>query len=710
MATDAEVDRLVVRLVGDASSYRKMMREARATTGKATREMDRLQLEARETGSELRRTGLSSKIMEGGLNRAKIAAAGLVASLGAVGSAAVAMAIKLAAEGEQVQIAFEVMTGSASVATRLIQDLRTMGARTPFETRDLSQATKTLLAFGRPVKDVLSDLDMLSNVAAGDAERLKSLALVFGQIAANEKLMGQDLLQLINVGFNPLQEISRKTGESMTELRERMSKGAISFHEVRRAFKDATSEGGRFFEMNDKQSRSLIGRWSTVKDEMSETLRIIGVEIVDAFDLTGVLKGVADFLGDIREDTQSTLRAIRSETSGAVESLESLKEAFEDLAPVMKELGSVASETLAISFRVLVNDVQFLAGVMTDYAETVAKAVKFTRELGQFELRMPVPGGGSLGEMDIFDPRGFFGPLGLDFGSEIDAAKEAAGVGKEIAKELEESRKPMAAGAAQKKAVERERDHQKAIRDTIAELRKQADTFGMSERQLLQYELAQMGVVRGSKEWIAALEQFDRLDAMRRQKEAMDEQVKAMQEARREYHQQQDAIHGTIQALIDQRNTFGKSTAEIELYRLKQMGASQIQLDTARSILEQIEALEGNKKATEDAKRATEEARRAEERFRNSISGFGIQGVGRGFQALQRIAESRRLRPAGRDVAPAPEPGRLPSREELGSAMVAAINRNADKAEQMIRELREIRALEEEQANREGFQVQAADL
>jgi tape measure domain-containing protein len=39
---------------------------------------------------------------------------------------------------------------------------------------------------------------MLGDVARGDAETLSRLTLAFGQMSASGRLMGQDLLQMIN--------------------------------------------------------------------------------------------------------------------------------------------------------------------------------------------------------------------------------------------------------------------------------------------------------------------------------------------------------------------------------------------------------------------------------------------------------------------------------------------------------------------------------
>ena len=158
------------------------------------------------------------------------------------------------------------MLGSAEEATKLVNNLKEMGAKTPFETSDLAKASQTLLAFGTSAEDLLPTLQMLGDVSQGNKERFDSLTLAFAQVGSAGKLSGQDLLQFVNAGFNPLNEISKMTGESMAELKERMSAGGVSAEEVAEAFKHATSEGGQFYQAMEAQSQTFNGQMSTLKD------------------------------------------------------------------------------------------------------------------------------------------------------------------------------------------------------------------------------------------------------------------------------------------------------------------------------------------------------------------------------------------------------------------------------------------------------------
>lgn len=184
-------------------------------------------------------------------------------------------ALKASSDFEQAGVQFGVMLGDAKKAKQLVNELQDMANVTPFETQDLLDASKTLLNFGINVKEILPDLRMLGDIAGGNKQRMQSLTLAFSQMSSAGRLMGQDLLQMINAGFNPLQTISEKTGKSMAVLKDEMSEGKISVEMVRQAFMNATSEGGRFYEMMNRQSETLEGKLSTMRDSYTLLTRAI---------------------------------------------------------------------------------------------------------------------------------------------------------------------------------------------------------------------------------------------------------------------------------------------------------------------------------------------------------------------------------------------------------------------------------------------------
>ena len=139
------------------------------------------------------------------------------------------------------------MLGDQAKAQELVNNLKSEAARTPFGMEDLAKGAQTLMAFGMSADEAQLRLGQLGDISQGDAVKLESLTLAFAQMSSTGKLTGQDLNQMINAGFNPLEEMSRKTGKSIGELKDEMGKGAISAQMVVDASESATAEGGRFY-------------------------------------------------------------------------------------------------------------------------------------------------------------------------------------------------------------------------------------------------------------------------------------------------------------------------------------------------------------------------------------------------------------------------------------------------------------------------------
>lgn len=177
-------------------------------------------------------------------------------------------AITAGVENERVLVAFDVMLGGEDKAKVFAKAIRDYADITPYTNSALQEAGKLLLNYGVSADKVLPFLKNIGSIAAGDSNKMSSLTLAFSQVAATGRLMGQDLNQMVDAGFNPLQEISRKTGKSMGQLKKEMEQGKIPFSMVASAFQSVTEEGGRFHGMTEKMSQTVGGKWSTLMDQM----------------------------------------------------------------------------------------------------------------------------------------------------------------------------------------------------------------------------------------------------------------------------------------------------------------------------------------------------------------------------------------------------------------------------------------------------------
>lgn len=178
---------------------------------------------------------------------------------------------KLGSEAEQTNVAFSLLVGNETKAAQMLGEITKLAAATPFGKMDLVKNAQLMLNFGVATEKVLPLLTQLGDISGGNAERLSSLSLVMGQVAAAGKMQGQDLLQFINAGFNPLQELAAMTGKKYSELQEMMSKGQITYENVAAAIAHATGEGGKFNGMMERQSQTVGGKFSTLMDNLRES-------------------------------------------------------------------------------------------------------------------------------------------------------------------------------------------------------------------------------------------------------------------------------------------------------------------------------------------------------------------------------------------------------------------------------------------------------
>lgn len=227
---------------------------------------------------------------------------GIMKGIGAGGAAIFAglgkVALDYNSQMESYTTNFATLLGSTEAAVKKVDELKKMAAATPFGMADLASATQTLLNFQVPAQKATTILQQLGDISLGNSEKLQSLATVFGQVSSAGKLTGQDLMQFINAGFNPLNEIAKKTGESMEQLRERMSKGGISVQEVEQAFISATSAGGQFFNGMQAASQTMTGLFSTLKDNVTSLIGSVFQPLTDSIKTT-LLPTAIGYISDL---------------------------------------------------------------------------------------------------------------------------------------------------------------------------------------------------------------------------------------------------------------------------------------------------------------------------------------------------------------------------------------------------------------------------
>ena len=207
---------------------------------------------------------------------AAIGVANVASAFARMGSDILKSSSNMAASFETLQVQLEVLTGSADKAGNLIKQISEYGAATPFDQAAIQGAVKTLLTFGVATEDVMDVVAQIGDVSMGSADKLASLARVFGQVSSAGVMMGEDVNQMIDAGFNPLIEISNRTGESVSALKQKASDGMLGINDLKGAFTSATGEGGKYQGMLERISSTTEGKMSNFGDNIDQLKIALG--------------------------------------------------------------------------------------------------------------------------------------------------------------------------------------------------------------------------------------------------------------------------------------------------------------------------------------------------------------------------------------------------------------------------------------------------
>jgi tape measure domain-containing protein len=218
------------------------------------------------------------------------------------------VAIKTAADFEKLTVSFETLLGSADDAQQLLQKIEDFSAATPFQLPALAEGSKQLLAFGSRAEDVIDQLRMLGNAAAGDQEQMNRLVRAFGLVQARGRASMRELNMFIQAGVPIMKALGDEFGVSQEKLQEMISAGKISFEELNAALISLTTGTGQFAGLIEKQSKTLSGIFSTLQDNLG----LLGKEIADIFlpqlkELTQTVLDIVKWFRGLDEGTKSLI-------------------------------------------------------------------------------------------------------------------------------------------------------------------------------------------------------------------------------------------------------------------------------------------------------------------------------------------------------------------------------------------------------------------
>lgn len=364
---------LSAKITGDSSGFEKAFSSAQKAAQNFEKVMSTVGKKVSDIGQKMQDAG--SKLT--GVTTA-------FAGVAAVG-------VKYNASMETYSTSFETMTGSAEKAAEIMQQLQKIGAETPFEFEDLAKTTNTLMQFGFTADEAIESMQMLGDISQGSAQKMDSITRAFGKMSSSGKVSLEDINMMIDAGFNPLQEISQTTGESMADLYTRISDGAMSVDEITASMQRATSEGGMYFQSMDKQSQTFSGQLSTLSDNAQSFLGNITSGIFEklAQDILPKVNEAVSLLNDAFE--AEGMSGVLSVIQSIVPQLEPVFDAFDTFREKLDALG--IDPMMFAGAVAAAGPMLSIFGKMTSFAGgAIGGITSITQGIGQFAANMRLAG------------------------------------------------------------------------------------------------------------------------------------------------------------------------------------------------------------------------------------------------------------------------------------------------------------------------------
>lgn len=218
----------------------------------------------------------------------------------------------IAADVETASVQFRVLTGSVEEANAMMAEMRQFAAASPLSLAGVQKAARTLISFGTETDVVMDKVRLLGDITGGNQSRFEMLSLAYAQASAAGRLMGQDLLQMVNAGFNPLLEISDATGRSMLDLKKDMENGLISIAMVDEAMQRATGTGGRFNGMTEQMAKTFDGAYQQMVSAAQELAGTIGESVLPVVasmfrQIESMLRGIMQIYNGMSQTSKALL-------------------------------------------------------------------------------------------------------------------------------------------------------------------------------------------------------------------------------------------------------------------------------------------------------------------------------------------------------------------------------------------------------------------
>lgn len=242
---------------------------------------------------------------------------------------------------QQLQVALSTILQDKSKADQLIAEIVQFAAKTPFNLDDVATGAKQLLAYGSSADKVIEELSMLGDVASGLQIPIGQLIYLYGTLRTQGRAMTVDIRQFAGRGIPIYEELAKVLGVSKDQVGELVKEGKVGFKEVEQAFKNMTSEGGKFANLMESSAGTWPQRLSNIEDTLFQKMNEFGNKYKEVFEF-GI--GTAEDLVESLDDVLSVM-------GGLIAAYGTYKAALITAAVAQKAVGFVESIRLIGMYR-----------------------------------------------------------------------------------------------------------------------------------------------------------------------------------------------------------------------------------------------------------------------------------------------------------------------------------------------------------------------
>lgn len=204
-----------------------------------------------------------------------------------------------AAERENYKRNYASMTDDET-GKKLYESIMKYGDTTPYDTSVMLGKVMEMLSYGIDKKNVPEFMDIIGNIAMGDANKFSGLSYAISQSMAAGKLNAQDKNQMVGYGFNPLEFVAKNQGVSIAEATKMMSDGKITSDMLVEALRTATSEGERYHDAVNAMSDTFSG----LQGQLESAKKNIEIAMGEGYNEArkkGMKKEIEAYNGDLGE-------------------------------------------------------------------------------------------------------------------------------------------------------------------------------------------------------------------------------------------------------------------------------------------------------------------------------------------------------------------------------------------------------------------------